>query len=124
MGHCPHFHKEWPTESHLTLSGPYTLETFCPTDCYPLLTRLLWAWQPTHDPAKAETHKPMSQKHLGFRRRTISCLQKQVIKNRPHRRKQPILDYLNPATASVGASCPWLWRDSVQVTIRQGCRHS
>lgn len=55
--------------------------------------------------------RPGSQ--LCFRRRTISCLQKQVIKNRPHRWKQPILDYLNPATASVGASCPWLWQESL-----------
>lgn len=46
----------------------------------------------------------MSPRAAGFGLQTISCLQKQVIKNRPHRWQQPILDYLNPATAS--ARCP------------------
>lgn len=63
-----------------------------------------WLGGPNLDPAQKQTKTPQVPGAISFQRRTISCLQKQVIKNRPHGWKQPILDYLNPATASAGVS--------------------
>lgn len=92
----------WPPE------GPQTLRTGCiPSPGFQ------WISGPNLNLVQEEVHTPCPRSHLCFPRRTISCLQKQVIKNRPHRWKQPILDYLNPATASMGAFCPWLQQDSL-----------
>lgn len=80
---------------------------FCPTDRGTSITSSpssCWLGGPNLDPAQKQTKTPQVPGAISFQRRTISCLQKQVIKNRPHGWKQPILDYLNPATASAGVS--------------------
>lgn len=80
---------------------------FCPTDRGTSVTSSpssCWLGGPNLDPAQKQTKTPQIPGAISFQRRTISCLQKQVIKNRPHGWKQPILDYLNPATASAGVS--------------------